>query len=177
MTNATPVRSRPPLSDDRREPLARTFTRDASLGALFAEVARAHPHAEALAWPGGRLSYAELDARANRLARHLRSLGVRPGDRVGISLARWPELGVALLAAVKAGASYVPLDAEYPAERLAFMRRDSKIVALVVARAEEARLEAGESVRVVALDEARAAIAALPAEAPETFACGESEAY
>lgn len=152
------------------------YARDASLPALFAEVARAHAGAEALAWGGERLSYSELDARANRLARHLQGAGVRPGDRVGVSLERSIALVTALLATLKAGASYVVLDRAYPAERRAFMRRDAGLAALVVARAADAGVEPGERVRVVALDEESAAIAAQPGDAPGAPAFGESEA-
>jgi len=152
------------------------FARDASLPALFAEVARARPRAEAVAWEGERLSYAELDGRANRLARHLQGAGVRPGQRVAQSLERSAELVTAMLAVLKAGASYVPLDPTYPAERRAFLRRDAGVAALVAARAAGA-VEADERVRVVALDEERAAIAAHPAGAPVAAAFGGNEAY
>jgi amino acid adenylation domain-containing protein len=156
-------------------PLA--FARDASLPALFAEVVRAHPGAEAVAWGSERLSYAELDARADRLARRLRDAGVRPGERVGLALERSAPLVTAMLAVLKAGASYVPLDPAYPAERRAFMRRDAGVAALVVARAADARLDPGERVRVVALDEARAAVAAQPDDVPSAASFGGSEAY
>ena len=153
------------------------YARDASLPALFAEVARAHAGAEAVAWGEERLTYAELDARANRLARRLQGAGVRPGDRVGVSLERSAALVTALLAVLKAGASYVPLDPAYPAERRAFMRRDAGLSALVASRAADAGVEAGERVRVVALGEEQGAIAARPAEAPGAAAFGGSEAY
>jgi amino acid adenylation domain-containing protein len=158
-------------------PHAAAYARDAPLPALFAEVVRAHAGAEAVAWGGERLTYAALDARANRLARHLQGAGVRPGDRVGVSLERSAALVTALLAVLKAGASYVPLDPAYPAERRAFMRRDAGLAALVAARAADAGVEAGERVRVVALDEEGEAIAARPADAPEAAAGGGSEAY
>ncbi|MFN5522952.1 non-ribosomal peptide synthetase, partial [Bradyrhizobium sp.] len=78
------------------------------------------------------LSYAELNTQANRLAHHLRGLGVRPDDRVAICIERSPEMIVGLLAILKAGGAYVPLDPAYPSERLAFMVRDSAPVALLV---------------------------------------------
>src|SRR5271169_6932850 len=71
-----------------------------------------------------RLTYAELNARANRLAHHLRALGVRPDNRVAIALPRGIDLLVALLAVFKAGAAYLPLDLDYPAERVAYMVED-----------------------------------------------------
>jgi amino acid adenylation domain-containing protein len=175
----TSARSRLPLPDapGGEAPHGRAFRRDAPLPALFGEVARAHPHATAVVWGGERLSYGELDARANRLARHLRAAGVRAGGRVGLSLERGAALVTAMLAVVKAGASYVPLDPAYPAERRAFMCRDAGLAAIVCARRADAGVEAGEQVRVVALDDEAAAIAAHPAEAPVAAAFGGSEAY
>ncbi|MFL5542409.1 MAG: AMP-binding protein, partial [Longimicrobiaceae bacterium] len=128
-------------------PYAAAYAPDASLPALFTEVVRAHAGAAALAWGEERLTYGELDARANRLARHLQGFGVRPGDRVGVSLERSAALVTALLAVLKAGASYVPLAPAYPAERRAFMRRDAGLAALVAARAADAGVEAGERAR------------------------------
>ncbi|RKN39000.1 non-ribosomal peptide synthetase [Streptomyces hoynatensis] len=77
------------------------------------------------------LSYGELGARANRLARHLVSLGVRPGAVVGVCLPRSPELVVALLAVLKAGGAYLPLDPEHPAPRLAGMVADAAPVCVI----------------------------------------------
>jgi amino acid adenylation domain-containing protein len=85
----------------------------------FAAWAAVQPAALAVAWPGGVLSYGELNAGANRLARHLRALGVGPEVVVGVLARRSPEMLVALLAVLKAGGAYLPLDPAYPEERLA----------------------------------------------------------
>jgi amino acid adenylation domain-containing protein len=77
------------------------------------------------------LTYGELDRRANRLARHLQASGVRPGDRIALLLERSAEMIVAILAVLKTGAAYVPLDPAYPAERLAFTLEDSGASLLV----------------------------------------------
>ena len=74
---------------------------------------------------GSQLSYAELDARSNQLAHHLRALGVGPETVVGLLLERSPELVVGLMAILKAGGAYLPLDPCYPAERLSFMLADA----------------------------------------------------
>ena len=71
------------------------------------------------------LSYGELNTQANRLAHHLRGLGVRPDSRVAICVERSPEMVVGLMAILKAGGAYVPLDPAYPAERLGYMLQDS----------------------------------------------------
>jgi len=89
-----------------------------------AQVART-PHAEAVRHAGVSLTYAELNARANRLARRLVELGVRMEDAVAVSLERSPELVVAFLAASKAGGVFVPVDPAYPAERRRWMMEDS----------------------------------------------------
>ncbi|MFM8277521.1 MAG: condensation domain-containing protein, partial [Cyanobium sp.] len=99
---------------------------------LFENQAKRTPEAIALVFQDRSLTYAELNARANRLAHHLMDLGVRPDDRVAIGVERSVEMVVGLLAILKAGGAYVPLDPSYPAERLAFMLEDSGPVALLV---------------------------------------------
>ena len=79
-----------------------------------------------------RLSYSELDMRANQLAHHLRTLGVGPDSRVAICAERSVEMVVAILATLKAGGCYVPLDPDYPLERLRYMLRDSAPMAVLV---------------------------------------------
>ncbi|MFL1555606.1 amino acid adenylation domain-containing protein [Pseudomonas sp. O11] len=91
--------------------------------------AQAHATPDALAVQAGseRLSYAQLNQRANRLAHRLLALGAGPGQRVGLASRRGPQLIVSLLAVLKSGAAYVPLDPKYPAERLAYMLADSRL--------------------------------------------------
>ncbi|MDQ0603851.1 amino acid adenylation domain-containing protein/non-ribosomal peptide synthase protein (TIGR01720 family) [Streptomyces canus] len=107
---------------------------DATLTDLLAEQAARTPHAPALI-ADDTLDHAELHARANRLARLLISRGVGPERLVGVALERGPDLVVALLAVLKAGGAYLPLDHDYPAERLAYMVEDSRPT-LVLAHAE-----------------------------------------
>ncbi len=88
---------------------------------LFEAQATRTPDAPAVRWAGDELSYAALDARAERLAASLRARGVGPDVRVGLCLERGPEMMVGVLGILKAGGAYVPLDPKYPAERLAYM--------------------------------------------------------
>ncbi|TMR06727.1 amino acid adenylation domain-containing protein [Actinomadura soli] len=91
----------------------------------FEEAAAAAPGAVAVECEGRRLSYGELNARANRLARHLRGLGVAPDVLVAVCLPRTEHLVVAVLAVLKAGGAYVPVDPGSPADRLAHVLEDS----------------------------------------------------
>ena len=93
---------------------------------------RRTPDAVALTWEDGQLGYAELDRRANGLAHRLREAGVGPGTVVGVSAERSPELVMGLLAILKAGGSYLPLDPANPDERLTFMTRDAGTTVVLV---------------------------------------------
>ncbi len=90
------------------------------------------PERVAVAFEGTEVTYADLDARAARVAARLRELGVGPGVPVGVCVERSPELVVALLAVLKAGGAYLPLDPEYPRKRLAFMAEDTGVRVVLV---------------------------------------------
>ncbi|MBB1062176.1 non-ribosomal peptide synthetase, partial [Marilutibacter spongiae] len=92
----------------------------------FQAQARAHPDAIALAHGDERMSYGELNRRANRVAHRLRRSGVGADDRVGLCVERGFEMLIGVIGILKAGAGYVPLDPAYPAERLAFMLQDCR---------------------------------------------------
>jgi len=117
------------------------------------------PDAPAVATPGETVGYAELDARANRLARHLRGLGVVRGSRVGICLDSGLERVVAMLAVLRAGAAYLPLDPDDPAGRLAYVLADAGASALVSEERHAGRLPAGGAA-VVRVDADRERVAA-----------------
>ncbi|WP_257454347.1 non-ribosomal peptide synthetase [Archangium lipolyticum] len=135
----TRVDALPLLTDEERRQLLvewndtrADFPRDTSLHALIeAQVART-PEALAVVSGEGRLTYRELDGRANQLARYLRRLGVGPEVRVGVCAERSLEMVVGLLGVLKAGGAYVPVEPSLPRERLAFMLEDSAVPVLLL---------------------------------------------
>ena len=102
------------------------FPEQSCVHELFEQQARSRPEATAVVLGKNRLSYGELNRRANRLAHYLRELGVRPDARVAICVERGFQMMEAVLAVLKAGGAYVPLDPGYPAERLRYMLEDSQ---------------------------------------------------
>jgi amino acid adenylation domain-containing protein len=128
---AQPVMQLPMLADDERQQLlvqwnqtAQAYPTDVCLHQLFERQARATPQALAVEQAGASLSYRELDQRAGRLAGRLRAHGVGPDACVVVCMQRSLELPVALLAVLKAGGAFVPMDPELPAERLRYMAQD-----------------------------------------------------
>ncbi|HWS54702.1 MAG TPA: amino acid adenylation domain-containing protein, partial [Pyrinomonadaceae bacterium] len=121
---------------------------------LIEEQVERTPDAVAVEFEGERLTYAELDARANQLARHLRGLGVGPDALVGVMLERSAELVITLLAVWKAGGASVPLDPEYPQERVRYMLEDCGARVLVT-RSKLAEGLPEHEAQVVLLDEGR----------------------
>src|SRR5690349_1178930 len=98
---------------------------------LFDQQAARRPNAPALLFKDQTLTFSEINSRANQLARYLLNYGLLPEVRVGVMLPRTPDVLVALLAVLKAGGCYVPLDPEYPAERLSFMLEDAGATLLI----------------------------------------------
>ncbi|MER7468583.1 amino acid adenylation domain-containing protein [Streptomyces sp. NPDC097981] len=146
-------------------------TPDQTVVELFQARVSASPDALAVVGDAAELTYGELDARANRLARHLTGLGVGPEAVVGLCLERGMDVLVAVLAVWKAGGAYLPVDPEYPAERIAFMLDDATVACVLTDGATRERLaefEAGSGAApVVVLDDATVAagLAALAADA------------
>src|SRR5690242_11199371 len=126
-----------PDAADRYElilPLSRTGTdypKDKLVHQLFEVQAGRNPESVAVVYGERRLSYGDLNGRANQLARHLRRSGVNPGVLVGICIHRRPELIIAILAVLKSGGAYVPLDPSYPKDRLAAMMQDIDLAVLL----------------------------------------------
>ncbi|EME22130.1 non-ribosomal peptide synthetase [Rhodococcus triatomae BKS 15-14] len=125
---------------------------DTTLAAAFADTVRRHPDAPAVTCGDVTLTYAEIAARANRLARVLIDAGATPETLVAVALPRGVDLVVALLAVVESGAGYLPLDIGHPAERHAFTLADAAPVCTVTTVLDADRLPAS-AVPVVALDD------------------------
>jgi amino acid adenylation domain-containing protein len=146
--------------DERRDALTRLnaarefYQSPLCLHQLFERQAASRPEATAVVYDGERLTYGELNRRADKLARRLRRLGAGPESVVGVLFERSAELVVALLGVLKAGAAYLPLDPQYPPDRLAFMLKDSRAEILVTRSGHAATLgDASRSAaRVVCLD-------------------------
>ncbi|KIH80490.1 Long-chain-fatty-acid--CoA ligase [Pseudomonas batumici] len=147
------------LPADEREQLLVAFNdtlldypQQQTVHGLFEAQVERTPDALAVVHGGRRLTYRELNQQANRLAHALRKQGVQPDSRVGICVERGAEMVVGLLAILKAGGGYVPLDPAYPVERIAYMLQDSAPAAVLAQAATQALL-AGVSVPVINLDQ------------------------
>ncbi len=141
---------------------------------LFAGQAERTPEAIAVVCGGEKLSYEELNARANQLGHYLRQQGVGPEVRVAVCLERSVEMVAALLAVLKAGGAYVPLDPAYPQERLRFMVEDSE-AAVLLTESRFAQQFANTAIRVLVMDEERKQIELeSSAELSSTTAAAES---
>ncbi|MFC5184952.1 non-ribosomal peptide synthetase [Actinomadura harenae] len=173
------------LAEEERRALLGTWNATAAdrdptpMHRVFEQWAARVPDALAVTSAGLRMSYAELDAEANRVAWHLRALGVGPETVVGVLLDRGPLLLPWLLGIWKAGGAYVPLDASYPPDRLGFMLADSGARVLVTEAAHRDLLaDVFDGPTVVADRAATAdAVAARPATRPDDPADPDGLAY
>jgi amino acid adenylation domain-containing protein/non-ribosomal peptide synthase protein (TIGR01720 family) len=116
---------------ERSRAVPTVYREEQTIHQQFEQQVAATPEASAVVFGEQHLSYRELNQRANKLARHLRRLGVGPESLVGICMERSAEMLVALLAILKAGGAYVPLDTSYPQERVAFLLEDAHVEVLV----------------------------------------------
>ena len=127
------------------------YPRSACIHQLFEAQVERGPDAVAVVYDDERLTYRELNQRANQLARYLQRLGVGPEMLVGLYVERSPEMIVGILGILKAGGAYMPLDPTYPRERLAFMLQETRVSILLT----QERLREGlpeHEVRIVCLD-------------------------
>ena len=149
---------------------------DKTIVDLFEEQAGKTPDAPAVVYEDRELTYRELNARANQLAHHLRSLGVRTNDLVGICADRSLDMVVGLLGILKAGAAYVPFDLAYPRDRLAFMLNDCQVPVLLTQQALASGLPPHQA-QVLCLDKDWDLIARQSQENPPSEATPANLAY
>ncbi len=153
------------------------YLQDKCVHEVFEAQAALRPDAIAIVHNDAQLTYADLNAKANRLAHYLRRQGVRPDSLVAICLERSLEMVVGILAILKAGGAYVPLDPGYPRERLAYMLDDCAPVAVVTNAATRARLPAAfdratAAATVIDLDADAGLWASLPDSNPDRASTG-----
>ncbi|MCG8351896.1 MAG: amino acid adenylation domain-containing protein, partial [Chloroflexales bacterium] len=181
---AQAVAALPLLSAGEREQLLFAWNPPASpcaatpcLHERFAAQAARTPDAIALVCDDARLTYADLNARANQLAHYLRAHGVGPERLVALYLDRSLEMLIAILGVLKAGGAYLPIDLVYPPERIAFMLDDAQPIALLSTAATAARLRAAAPPGLITLDTAWPVIAQQPATDPAGAATPAHAAY
>ncbi len=146
-----------------------------TIAELFQQHVLRTPDAAALTFAGQSMTYAELHHRSNQLGNYLNELGVGPEVRVGACFERGPEMVIALLAIMKAGGTYVPLDVDFPAERLAYMAHDA--ACRVVLAEKKSRTVLPSQVQIVAIDEDHEKIAGARTDTPPYSAGPNNAAY
>jgi amino acid adenylation domain-containing protein len=155
---------------------AAAYPRDRCLHDLFEEQVKRTPDAVAVVYKDQKLTYRQLNARANQLAHHLVRLGVGPEVMVGLFAERSLEMIIAIYGIIKAGGAYVPLDPEYPGDRIAFMLADTRVPVLLTQQHLAHRLEAHQAT-VICLDSDWGRIAGEGTENPPCRATPENPAY
>ncbi len=170
------------VAEERRQLLAdwndtgAKFEREKCIQELFEEQAGRTPGALAVVFGEEQLTYEELNARANQLARHMRALGVGPETLVALYLERGVGMIVGLLGVLKAGAAYVPLDSAYPKQRLSFVLEDARI-RVVLTEQELAERLPEHAARIVRLGADWPSISAQSTRNVENEASSENLAY
>ena len=152
------------------------YPREGSVVSEFARQVTETPDAPAVEYEGESLSYRELDQRANQLAHWLRDRGVDRGSLVGLCMERSLDLVTGILGVMKAGAGYVPLDAEYPQERLAYMVSDTGVALVLCTRETQAAMSALD-IQAINIQTKQPEIAQAPVEAPAVTLNGRDVAY
>ncbi len=152
------------------------FEADDRLHRLFEQQVALSPHATAVIFGEAMLTYSQLDAKANQLANRLVASGVANGSPVGIYMERSLELVVAIFGILKAGGAYLPLDAEYPQDRLAYMLENAQVAA-VVTQPHLGDMLAQTAAPIVVLDAACTSIADEAMTAPDVEVDSEQAAY
>jgi amino acid adenylation domain-containing protein len=173
----------PLMSDPEREQIlvewnrtAADYPRELTIHQTFEQQAARNPAATALLYEGKHCTYQQINDDANRLAHLLVKKGIGPGSLVGIFLERSPEVVIALLGVLKAGAAYVPLDASYPLERIKLMLDDAAVSGVITVSSIKYKLPA-EIPNLVELDENEELRHESPANIDRATASSEDRAY
>ena len=154
----------------------KSFAPQACIHELFERHAARNPNATALSCESRTMTYGQLDASANQLARHLRNVGVGKGSLVAVCLDRSPDLIIAILAVLKAGGAYVPLDPDSPGTRLELILADSRPV-VVLTEEKLSGKTTGSDATVFCMDRDRASISSLDRSVLPLIAAPDSAAY
>jgi aspartate racemase len=153
------------------------YPREKTVAALFEQVSAEFPDRVALSFRDANISYSELNRRANLLAHRLLSMGVGTESLVGLCVERSPEMIVAMLAILKAGAAYVAFDATYPAERIEFMIVETKVPVMLTQKSLVSSIAEKRSVSAVLLDQAPSEVFPHDEQNPVSPATASSLAY
>jgi amino acid adenylation domain-containing protein/non-ribosomal peptide synthase protein (TIGR01720 family) len=129
------------------------YPKDQTIVELFEQQVKSTPNQTALVYEGQTLSYQELNERANQLAYYLRAKGVKPETRVAICLDRGFEMLVGILGILKSGGAYVPIDPQYPAERVQYMLEDCSATIVVSTSAQSALFQEHQAIKQTELDQ------------------------
>jgi amino acid adenylation domain-containing protein len=156
---------------------ASPYPRESTVADLFERAAKANPENLAVVSAGIRLTYEELNLRANRLAHRLRRAGVGTESLVGVGLERSPQFIIALLAILKAGGAYVPFDRNYPRERLDFMFDDTQTTVLITEQSQACVLQASGNITVIVIDDESDSALAGDDDTPARTTTANSLAY
>ncbi|HJR08608.1 MAG TPA: non-ribosomal peptide synthase/polyketide synthase [Pyrinomonadaceae bacterium] len=156
---------------------AREYVRGECVHEMFEQQALERPEAVALVCEGKGWTFAEVNARANKLARYLRRRGVGAEDLVGVLMERSAEMFIGLLGVLKAGAAYLPLDPTYPKERLAFILQDARIALLLTEERLRQTTFEHTTAHVVCVDAAREEVARESVENLEGNASADNLVY
>ena len=175
----TPVSRLPFLLPEELELLVpakscQTFAVKSGLHEIFSQQVKVRPNQTALIYEQSRLTYSQLNIRANQLAHYLINIGVKPESRVGLWMSRSIELVVAILAILKIGGIYVPLDPDYPPERVAYILEDSQVTILLSQSQFQAQIP---SKKVIFIDNCEAELAKQKTTAPEILVYPDNAAY
>ncbi|AKD57253.1 hypothetical protein SD10_22520 [Spirosoma radiotolerans] len=151
------------------------YPRQTPVHQLIAQTAATYPAKTALSFNNREFSYQSLNEAANQLAHLLIQKGIQAGQVIGIALDRSPEMLITLLAVLKTGAAYLPLDPEYPTDRLTFMLTDSAAAMLITTEKYQERLSA--PITQVLIEQALAELKAYPVDEPDRSVSGDELAY